>query len=421
MIDHYRILIIEDYPNDIDLIRLGFEKHDEFFLDVAITGEEGLEKMSEVAYDLVSVDFALPGISGLDVLEQIRKFDQNVPVVMVTGRDTEDLQVVAFQKHATSYIAKSVESFKSLPLVFEALIKESQFRSAENRMKEELEQSEGLSKYILDNSPAGIYVLQEGRFKLVNPKFAEIFGCNPEDLINEPFCTVVNPGYFEPANCWIQDETIEEVVEDETSPTIHEFKICGNDGKSSWIEAHIIALDEHEGRWVFGNLVDITERKEREKALNRRNQELLALHNITLRSIHFEGDLVDLLDGILSDAMAGLKDVELRGAFLIEGGILVLRHLDDSLEDLIDFMDNVADELLLKEPRLSVISGAKSKRLWASAPFTCRGEALGLLVAGGGDDMESTFNFVKELARHIGDMVEMFQLRKSVSRDRLAI
>ena len=88
---------------------------------------------------------------------------------------------------------------------------------------------------------------------------------------------------------------------------------------------------------------------------------------------------MDLLDGILSDAMAGLKDVELRGAFLIEGGILVLRHLDDSLEDLIDFMDNVVDELLLKEPRLSVISGAKSKRLWASAPFTCRGEALGLL------------------------------------------
>ncbi len=417
MIDPYRILIIEDDPNDIDLIRLGFEKHDEFFLDVAVTGEEGLEKMSEVAYGLVSVDFALPGISGLDVLEQIRTFDQNVPVVMVTGRDTEDLQVVAFQKHATSYMAKSVESFKSLPLVFEALIKEARFRSAENKMKEELEQSEVLSKYILDNSPVGIYVLQEGRFKLVNPKFAEIFECNPEDLINEPFCTVVNPGYFEPANCWIQDETIEEGTEDETSPIIHELKICKNDGKGPWIEAYITTLDKHEERWVLGNLVDITERKEREKALSRRNQELLALHNITLRSIHFEGDLVDLLDGIVSDAMAGLKNVELSGAFLIEGGTLVLRHLDDSLEDLIDFMDEMDEEVLLKEPRRSVVSGAKSKCFWASAPLICRGEALGLLVAGGSDDMEATFNFIKKLAKHIGEMVEMFQLHKFVSKD----
>ena len=125
----YRILIIEDDPDDVELILLGFSKHDEFFVDIATTGEEGLEKISKTRYDLVSVDFALPGMSGIDVLEEIRKDDQDVPVVMVTGRGTEELQVVAFEKFATSYVIKSVDSLRSLPTIFEALITEARFRS----------------------------------------------------------------------------------------------------------------------------------------------------------------------------------------------------------------------------------------------------------------------------------------------------
>ncbi len=193
----YRILIIEDDPDDVELILLGFQKHDEFFVDVATTGEEGLEKISDSSYDLVSVDFALPGISGLDVLEEIRKTDQDVPVVMVTGRGTEELQVVAFEKYATSYVMKSVDSFRSLPHIFEALISEAKFRSEERRMKRDMERSEAVSRYILENSPTGIYVLQNGCFKMVNSKFGEIFGCEKEDLIGEYFWSLADPESFE--------------------------------------------------------------------------------------------------------------------------------------------------------------------------------------------------------------------------------
>jgi PAS domain S-box-containing protein len=201
----YKILIIEDEPDDVELILLGFSKHDEFFVDVATTGEEGLERVATNHYDLVSVDFALPGISGLDVLEEIRKSDQDVPVVMVTGRGTEELQVVAFEKFATSYVMKSVDSFRSLPTVFEALINESRYRSQERRMKREIERSETVSRYILENSPMGIYVLQNGSFKMANSKFAEIFGCDKEKLIGEPFWSLAEPASFE-----CEDEEAEE-------------------------------------------------------------------------------------------------------------------------------------------------------------------------------------------------------------------
>ncbi len=113
----YKILIIEDEPDDVELILLGFSKHDEFFVDVATTGEEGLERVATNHYDLVSVDFALPGISGLDVLEEIRKSDQDVPVVMVTGRGTEELQVVAFEKFATSYVMNKLNKILYHPVL----------------------------------------------------------------------------------------------------------------------------------------------------------------------------------------------------------------------------------------------------------------------------------------------------------------
>ena len=75
----YRILIIEDDPEHAELIRMGFRRHDEFFLDFATTGEEGLEMIASTAYDLISVDLVLPGIGGLDVLVKIRKLDPDIP------------------------------------------------------------------------------------------------------------------------------------------------------------------------------------------------------------------------------------------------------------------------------------------------------------------------------------------------------
>ena len=131
MVEPYRILIVEDDPEHADLIRMGFRKHDEFFLDFASTGEQGLEMIRSRSYDLISVDLVLPGIGGLDVLVRIRKFDQDIPVVMVSGHGTTELAVVAFENRATKYVVKSMESFKSLPYIFENLIQEARFKANE--------------------------------------------------------------------------------------------------------------------------------------------------------------------------------------------------------------------------------------------------------------------------------------------------
>jgi PAS domain S-box-containing protein len=408
MTNPYRILIIEDDPNDVELIILGFSKHDEFFVDVATSGEEGLEKISKTRYDLVSVDFALPGISGLDVLEDIRKTDQDVPVVMVTGRGTEELQVVAFEKYATSYVMKSVDSFRSLPTIFEALISESRFRSEERRMKRDMDRSETVSRYILENSPTGIYVLKNGCFKMVNSKFGEIFGCEKEDLIGEHFWSLADPECF---------ECVEGVTKD-AGPgrsIVHEFKIGRKDGSKRWVEARIAPLDYQDERWVLGSLVDITKRKEGEKDRLMGNIRLSILYSLALKVIDFRGTEDDLMKEALCELMAGLEGFDVGGVFLLEGGQLVLRALAGPLEDLMSFADQIDAEDLLEKAETKMVVEGDRPIFWASAPF-CNGEERGgLLVLGREKEIEPDFlKFLKDLAWHVGKMVEIFRLRKSI-------
>ena len=170
MPEPFRILIIEDDPEHAELIKMGFRRHDEFFLDYAASGEEGLEMISSKAYDLISVDLVLPGMGGLDVLVRIRKLDQDIPVVMVSGHGTTEMAVVAFENRATKYVVKSLESFKSLPYIFENLIQEARFKSSQRAMQSQIERSERIHRSIVENALAGIYILQEGAFRLVNPK-----------------------------------------------------------------------------------------------------------------------------------------------------------------------------------------------------------------------------------------------------------
>jgi PAS domain S-box-containing protein len=412
MTNPYRILIIEDDPDDVELILLGFSKHDEFFVDVATTGEEGLEKISKTRYDLVSVDFALPGISGLDVLEEIRKTDQDVPVVMVTGRGTEELQVVAFEKYATSYVMKSVDSFRSLPTIFEALISESRFRSEERRMKRDIERSETVSRYILENSPTGIYILQNGCFRMANSKFEEIFGCEKEDLIGEHFWSLADPESFECV------EGAEGVAKEDAPgrSIVHEFRINRKDGSKRWVEARIVPLDYQDERWVLGNLVDITERKEGEKDLLTDKRRLLVLYSLTLKAIDFHGETDELMKEALSELMAGLEEFEVGGVFLLEGGRLVLRALAGPLEDLMSFADQIDAEELLKVAKAKMVVEGDRPTFWASVPFCNGEERKGLLVLGREREIDPYFlKFLEDLAWHLGKMVEIFELRRSLS------
>jgi PAS domain S-box-containing protein len=274
MVEPYRILIVEDDPAHAELIRRGFKRHDEFFLDFAATGEEGLDMIENGSYDLISIDLVLPGIGGLDVLVRVRKFDQDIPVVMVSGHGTTEMAVVAFENRATKYVVKSIESFKSLPYIFENLIQEARFKANERAMMAQIERSERIHRNIVENALAGIYILQDGAFKLVNPKLGEIFGCPHETLVGVPFWKLIQPDDLVCVN------KIERDSGPGSSAPAYESKICRRDGQTRWVEFRTVPIEYEGKRAVLGNIIDITARKEQELELQKANRKLLAVNSI---------------------------------------------------------------------------------------------------------------------------------------------
>lgn len=99
-----RILIVEDDVPIADFIRRGLLLED-YAVDVAYTGPEGLEKAKEDSPGLVILDIMLPGMDGLEVCRQLRRYS-DVPVIMLTAKDAVPDRVAGLEAGADDYLVK---------------------------------------------------------------------------------------------------------------------------------------------------------------------------------------------------------------------------------------------------------------------------------------------------------------------------
>ena len=99
-----RIVLIEDEEPIADMLRVFFEREG-FKLVHAATGEAGLERLEERPARAVLLDLNLPGIDGIETCRRIRA-SSDVPVIMLTARDSEIDTVVGLEIGADDYVTK---------------------------------------------------------------------------------------------------------------------------------------------------------------------------------------------------------------------------------------------------------------------------------------------------------------------------
>jgi two-component system copper resistance phosphate regulon response regulator CusR len=100
-----KILVIEDEPGIARFIRDGLEEEN-FSVTVCSTGEQGLQNFHDQSFDLLLIDWMLPGISGLDVCRAIRSEGNSTPVIFLTARDTVQDVITGLETGAQDYIRK---------------------------------------------------------------------------------------------------------------------------------------------------------------------------------------------------------------------------------------------------------------------------------------------------------------------------
>jgi DNA-binding NtrC family response regulator len=107
------ILIIDDEMAIRESLQTLLEMED-YVVDSAETGEEGLNKISEQPYDLILLDFALPDRNGLEILRDLRDRDPSLAVILITAYGTVENAVLAMQGGAANFIQKPWDNEKLL-------------------------------------------------------------------------------------------------------------------------------------------------------------------------------------------------------------------------------------------------------------------------------------------------------------------
>jgi PAS domain S-box-containing protein len=133
---------------------------------------------------------------------------------------------------------------------------------------EKMREEDQLFQSLTEQSLVGIYVVQDGQFQSINPNAASYYGCAPEELTGKKSNSIVHPEDKERHKQCV----IDMLKGKRSSP--HEFRIIGRSGDVHWIMETVTPI-AYKGRpAILGNSMDITERKQAEEALEKREMEL---------------------------------------------------------------------------------------------------------------------------------------------------
>lgn len=118
-----RILIIEDDRKAARLLAKGLQEEG-FVIDIAHSAEEGDELVYTGDYDLILLDWSLPGKQGVTLCQELRQRNVNTPILMLTARDAMKDRVDGLNTGADDYLTKPF-AFEELLARIRALLRRS--------------------------------------------------------------------------------------------------------------------------------------------------------------------------------------------------------------------------------------------------------------------------------------------------------
>lgn len=111
VINRERVLVVEDEQDVRELILIQLQR-DGYLVDSASSGEEGVQKLMSQRYDLVLLDWMLPGVSGLEIARILRSQSPKItiPILMVTARAESGDIISGLEAGADDYVTKPFDT-----------------------------------------------------------------------------------------------------------------------------------------------------------------------------------------------------------------------------------------------------------------------------------------------------------------------
>jgi two-component system alkaline phosphatase synthesis response regulator PhoP len=130
----HSILLVEDEENLQDALRLNFEMEG-YDVTSAYDGAEALKAIHSEYFDLIVLDVMLPEIDGIAVCENIRLFNSEIPILILSAKNSSTDRVMGLQKGADDYLTKPFD-LTELLLRVKKLINKSKLISSKSPITE---------------------------------------------------------------------------------------------------------------------------------------------------------------------------------------------------------------------------------------------------------------------------------------------
>ena len=115
-----RILVVDDEPDNCEYLKLVLTKEG-YEVTTLSDPTKALDVLKSADYHLVVLDMMMPQLSGTEVLEQIRKVDSDIAVIVATAYPNVDTAVASLKAQASDYVKKPLEPAEFLATVRNAL------------------------------------------------------------------------------------------------------------------------------------------------------------------------------------------------------------------------------------------------------------------------------------------------------------
>jgi DNA-binding NtrC family response regulator len=133
-----KILVVDDEADIRESLQVLLEMEG-YAVDLAANGSEGLRAVEARDYDLMLLDLMMPDLSGMEVLQEVRNHDRDLPIFLITAYGSTQVAVDALKAGATDYFQKPWENDKLL-LEIERIISKHRLERENTQLKRTLKQ-----------------------------------------------------------------------------------------------------------------------------------------------------------------------------------------------------------------------------------------------------------------------------------------
>lgn len=175
-----RILVVDDDSSHRMVVRRMLERRD-YAVEEAESAEEGIEMYATGAYDIILLDMMLPGMDGIELLQQMRKRKPNddTPVIYISARTDKSTILRGLETGAIEYLPKPLD-YDELQIRLATLLRIRTLQREVARQEQALAQQRALTEMLVTiahhiNNAAGTLLLRADMMKAADPDSVEEF------------------------------------------------------------------------------------------------------------------------------------------------------------------------------------------------------------------------------------------------------